>query len=198
MLLVVAATMAEAATAGARPSVVCGLGPAAAAAGTMQALAAGGYTAVLNVGIAGGFAANGVAPGQVVVADPIMHADLGVRTDQGWLALPDAPTRTDVPGAAALAAAVGGRAGPLLTLSAMTGTEQDAADLLARYPAALAEAMEGAGVAAAAARAGVPVYEVRAVSNAVGRRDRGAWDVAGALAALGRALPAAIDLLERP
>lgn len=40
--------------------------------------------------------------------------------------------------------------------------------MLAAHPGALAEAMEGFGVAEAAARAEVPVLELRAVSNAVG------------------------------
>jgi futalosine hydrolase len=50
--------------------------------------------------------------------------------------------------------------------------------------------MEGAGVAAAARLHGVPVAEIRAVSNQVGPRDRGSWDVPSALAALGRAVAA--------
>jgi futalosine hydrolase len=46
--------------------------------------------------------------------------------------------------------------------------------------------MEGFGVATAAARAGVPFVEVRAVSNPVGPRDRSAWQITEALAALER------------
>ena len=46
--------------------------------------------------------------------------------------------------------------------------------------------MEGAGVAAAAARHGVPFAEVRAISNLVGPRDRAAWRIPEALAALAR------------
>jgi futalosine hydrolase len=46
--------------------------------------------------------------------------------------------------------------------------------------------MEGFGVASAAARVGVPFAEVRAVSNVVGPRDRTAWRIADALAALER------------
>ncbi|KPI13070.1 purine or other phosphorylase family 1 [Actinobacteria bacterium OK074] len=56
-----------------------------------------------------------------------------------------------------------------------------------RYPRALAEAMEGFGVAEAAALHGVPVFEVRAVSNAVGPRDRDAWRIGEALGVLAEA-----------
>ena len=56
--------------------------------------------------------------------------------------------------------------------------------LRARHPGVLAEAMEGFGVAEAAALYGLPVLEVRAVSNPVGPRDRDAWRIGAALAAL--------------
>ena len=45
----------------------------------------------------------------------------------------------------------------------------------------LVEAMEGFGVLRAAARAGVPAVEVRAISNAIGEADRRRWDLDGAL-----------------
>lgn len=44
--------------------------------------------------------------------------------------------------------------------------------------------MEGFGVAEAAAAHGIPVLELRAVSNPVGPRDRTAWRIGDALAAL--------------
>jgi futalosine hydrolase len=44
--------------------------------------------------------------------------------------------------------------------------------------------MEGFGVAEAAARHGLPVLEIRAISNAVGPRDREAWRIPDALRAL--------------
>ena len=89
---------------------------------------------------------------------------------------------TTAPTAAAQVAAVHG--GEVLTVSTATGTARRAADLRAAHPRARAEAMEGTGVATAAAAADVPFLEVRAVSNAVGPRDRDAWDLPAALAAL--------------
>ena len=58
-----------------------------------------------------------------------------------------------------------------------------------RYRAEL-ENMEGFAVAYACARAGVPCVEIRAVSNKVGPRAADEKDFPGALAALGRILPA--------
>jgi len=61
--------------------------------------------------------------------------------------------------------------------------------------APLVEAMEGFGVLRAAALAGVPAVEVRAISNEIGEDDRARWDLEGGLTALERALPALLDAL---
>jgi len=62
--------------------------------------------------------------------------------------------------------------------------------------APLVEAMEGFGVLRAAALAGVPAVEMRAISNELREADRSRWDLVGGLAALERALPAMIAALE--
>ena len=62
--------------------------------------------------------------------------------------------------------------------------------------APLVEAMEGFGVLRAAALAGVPAVEVRAISNELGEEDRARWDVAAALELLGIALPALLAAVE--
>jgi futalosine hydrolase len=80
--------------------------------------------------------------------------------------------------------------GPLLTVSTVTGTRARA-DELARRHGAVAEAMEGWGVLAAALPHGLPVLEVRTVSNLIGDRDPATWDFAaafGSLAGIGAAL----------
>lgn len=86
--------------------------------------------------------------------------------------------------AARAAEATGALLAPVLTVSTVTGTAARAAGLAARHPLAGAEAMEGFGVAEAAAAHGLPVLEVRAVSNPVGPRDRDAWRIGDALTAL--------------
>lgn len=172
-----------------------GVGPAAAAAATARALAAQPYTAVWSLGIGGGFAGR-CASGDVVVATATVAADLGADSPDGFLdldALGLGPVRlaADVTLADRLrAAGLPVVTGEVLTVSTVTGTDERAADLLARHPAAVAEAMEGFGVATAAAAAGVAFAEVRTVSNPVGHRDRAGWDLAGALALLTRAATA--------
>ncbi|MDT3445536.1 MULTISPECIES: futalosine hydrolase [unclassified Pseudofrankia] len=73
--------------------------------------------------------------------------------------------------------------GPVLTVATVTGTELRAATLTARLDP-VAEGMEGYAVGVAAAAFGVPVSEIRAISNQVGRRDRSSWNMPGALASL--------------
>ncbi|NDZ84293.1 futalosine hydrolase, partial [Streptomyces sp. SID10115] len=80
--------------------------------------------------------------------------------------------------------ACGAATGAVLTVSTVTGSAGRAAALRLRHPRALAEAMEGFGVAEAAVLHGLPVLEVRAVSNPVGPRDRAAWRIGDALSAL--------------
>jgi len=58
------------------------------------------------------------------------------------------------------------------------------------------EAMEGFGVLRAAALAGVPAVELRAVSNAVGESDRARWRIDDALAALREAVPRLLEALD--
>src|SRR5437588_593644 len=54
------------------------------------------------------------------------------------------------------------------------------------------EGMEGFGVLRAAAVAGVPALEVRAIANEIEEADRGRWRLDDALAALAGAVPALV------
>ncbi|MET8172362.1 futalosine hydrolase [Streptomyces clavifer] len=181
-----------------------GAGPAAAAAAAAFALvsapAADPYGLVVSAGIGGGFSP--AAPvGSLVVATGIVAADLGAETPDGFVPvtglgfgrdsfLPPAALVRDV------AAATGALAGPVLTVSTVTGSAARTAVLLAAHPGAVAEAMEGFGVAEAASRIGVPVLEIRAVSNAVGPRDRAAWRIGEALAVLTEAFGKTAPVVE--
>ena len=169
-----------------------GVGPAAAAAGTARLLAGGRYRAVVSAGIAGGFA--GRAPvGATVLGARSIAADLGAETPDGFLTVDELGFGRSVQPVdpvllagltAALPEAI---AGDVLTLSTVTGTAATAGRLAARFPAAVAEAMEGYGVAVAAAAAGVPFAELRTISNPIGPRDRAAWRLGEAFTALSTA-----------
>jgi futalosine hydrolase len=135
----------------------------------------------------------------VVVATEIVPADLGIETEEGYLdptalGFATAATSCDPDRVRALldrlrAAGLPCRAGPVLTLSTMTGTDARATALYGRHRP-IAEAMEGAGVAHVATWWDRPVLELRTMSNLVGRRDRERWRMDEALDTLSRAVAA--------
>jgi futalosine hydrolase len=176
-----------------------GVGPAAAAAGTARLLAARPFRAVLSAGIAGGFPGRAEIGGTVLATRSIA-ADLGAETPTGFLPVEDlgfGSSRVD--GDPTLLKALrdalpGAVTGEVLTLSTVTGTAATAERLATRFPDAVAEAMEGFGVATAAEAAGLPFAEVRTISNPIGPRDRAAWRLADAFAALRQAGPALTTL----
>ena len=202
-LLVVTAVEAEAdaVRASADPGQVTveavGAGPAAAAAGTARLLAlaeAAGrpFRAVVSAGIAGGFAGR-ARVGATVIGVRSIAADLGAESPEGFLPIDSLGFGSSVRPAdgnlveALITALPHAVTGDVLTLATVTGTAETAARLAAAHPDAVAEAMEGFGVASAAVAAGVPFAELRTVSNVIGPRDRSAWRLADAFAALGAA-----------
>lgn len=184
---------------------LAGVGPAAAAANTAAALAGGEYGLVVSAGIAGGF--NGQADvGTLVVSSEIVAADLGVETPEGFASVDElgfgsARIAVDAELAGQVTAALReaglpASCGPVLTVSTATGTAATAAALADRVDGAAAEGMEGFGVATAARLGGIPVIEIRAVSNSVGPRDRAAWKIREALELLEAAGPIFVEVLE--
>lgn len=185
VLLVVAATEAELRGADGAATLVCGVGPVEAALATARALAERPATAVLHVGIAG---ARGIEPPTLVLGSEAVYCDVldptstiarveRAEPDAGLLAaarraLPEAQV-LPIGTCARVGGGVGGDAGCTV------------------------EAMEGFGVLRAAALAGVPALELRAVSNDVDEPDRARWRFADALAALAAALPRLLEELGR-
>lgn len=180
--------------------VISGVGPVAAALAAQRALLVSPFSLVISAGIGGAFPGSSLKVGDVALASEIVQADLGAWNGEqflplGALGLEVAPGNTgrfpcwppglelDLP------------CGPFVTVSSVTGNVAGAEELLRRVPGALIEGMEGAGVAHAALLAGVPVTEVRGVSNFVGPRDRPAWRIGEALAALDVGLRAVLERL---
>jgi futalosine hydrolase len=171
---------------------VGGVGPAAAAAATAVALSVArahgrAYDIVVSMGIGGAFAGR-AAIGDIVAATASIAADLGAQSPDGFLSVTDLGFgqnmhAADVPFVNALGAR-GALLGSIMTVSTVTGSAERAAELAAAHPDALVEAMEGYGVACAAAATGTRFAEVRTISNLVGPRDRSAWRIGDALAAL--------------
>ncbi|WP_261663512.1 futalosine hydrolase [Deinococcus sp. Marseille-Q6407] len=181
--------------------VVSGVGGVAAALATAQAVAQQRPRLAVSLGIAGAFSTAGLRPGDLAVSSRMIQADYGAELGDDFLPLPALDLRVGdfpgpaafgdfaaAPGAETLAWELGATYGPMLSLNTVTGTAERAAALLRRFPGALTEGMEGAGVAHAAQLAGVPALELRGVSNAVGPRDRSSWQIVPALQAARRGL----------
>lgn len=168
--------------------VVSGVGAVAAALATQAALSASNFDLAISAGIGGAFEGSGLTVGDVALASEIVQADLGAWNGSAFLPLSE--LGLEVAGNAGRFTCwpqsrnLGLLCGPFVTVSSVTGSVAGAAEMLRRVPQALVEGMEGAGVAHAALLAGVPVAEVRGVSNLVGPRDRAAWRIGEALAAL--------------
>jgi nucleoside phosphorylase len=181
MILVVAATEAELAGAGAAETLVCGIGPVEAAASTARALAERRPDGILHVGIAG---ATGIDPPTLVIGSEARYCDIS-----GDLAARIPRVETVEPAAQLVEAA---RAALPEALVRPIGTTAH----VGRATGCDVEAMEGFGVLRAAALAGVPAVEVRAISNAVDEPDRALWRFDDALAALAAAIPRLLAELE--
>jgi nucleoside phosphorylase len=179
VILVVAATARELEFVVGAETLVCGIGPVESALATAEALAGVRPTALLHIGIAG---AQTLEPPAVVLGSEAVYADVldansvfprvdRVQPDSELLGR----VRGLLPDAHVLPIATTGRVGG--------GTVCEV------------EAMEGFGVLRAAAHAGVPALEIRAVSNAVGEPDRTRWQIDAALAALAESVTTLIAAL---
>lgn len=174
-VLVVAATARELAPADGWRTLVCGVGPVEAAASTAASIAAERPALVLHVGIAGARRASGLVPPTLVIGTAARYTDLAIPASWAPSVLEPAPAL--IAGAQrALPHAVLRVIG---TSARVGGTTTDVE----------VEAMEGFAVLRAAALAGVPALEVRAISNAVEETDRARWAFDDAFAAIIAATP---------
>lgn len=207
--LIIVATAGEAQRLSDLPArvIVSGVGPVAAALATQRALMAGNFHLVISAGIGGAYPNSGLQPGDLAMSSAIIQADLGAWDGGHFLdfaalglsILPDGQQDAQFPswnGAAEAARRAGAAFGPMLTLCSVTGAQKTARHLENRYPGALTEGMEGAGVAHAALLTGIPVIEVRGISNMVGPRDRASWRIPAALEATRRGVEIVLQMAD--
>lgn len=156
---------------------------------------------VILFGIGGAYVPGGLPVGAVAVATEENYGHLGVLTLDGWqpadlIGIPLVPANGDAEPArfnrfpldASLAARAVQvcaaaqvttepvRSGPFVTVSQCSGI-QATGDELARRFSASCENMEGVAAAHLCALYGVPLLEVRAISNLVEDRDKSKWDI---------------------
>lgn len=180
---------------------LCGFGPVAAAARTASLIAAARPERVVLVGIAGSLDPRLEIGGAYHFSEVACHgigagegASFVTAAELGWPQWPgDPPDAADAVGdvvRCSEATAVAGMAaevGQLLTVCAASACHAEAAHRRRLFPAAVAEDMEGFGVAAACRMAGVPLTIIRGISNQAGNREVSSWEIPAALAAAGTA-----------
>jgi len=171
-----------------------GVGMIATAAWCSRTFAAEHYDLALNVGLCGSFDASIAAPDVVhVTADRI--AELGAEDGDAFLTIHQLQLlgENEFPFDGGLLVNTNPPAlPPLTTLRSVTGitvntvhgNERTIAAVRDRYDPDV-ESMEGAAFMYSSLIAGVPFAQVRAVSNAVVRRNRGTWRLDAAIQALG-------------
>ncbi len=185
----------------ARPCIVCaaplegegladaivGVGKVASAMHTTQLLLTRRPPWLLLIGVCGAYPASGLEVGALCLVSDEVLADEGVAladggfTDLATMGLgAQGPFHADPARTRALATVLGAPVVRGATVSTCSGTDE-LARTLARRSGAMIETMEGAAVFQVCAHLGVPVVQLRCVSNRTGDRSRGGWDLRGAV-----------------
>lgn len=163
------------------PVVCTGVGAVNAAYALTRYLEREPVTRIIVCGIGGAYPESGLAIGDVVCAESEYYGDLGADSADGFLDMHalgfpvvggPAPIYNELP----IGIFPAERRAPFVTVNTCTGSDQAARAIAARTGGAV-ENMEGAAIAHVGALAGVPVGEIRGISNLVGNRDRAAWRV---------------------
>jgi len=154
------------------PLLVTGVGPVTSAIALTRHLAHETVDRIVVCGVGGAYPGSGLEIADVVAATTETFGDLGADSPEGFLdceALGFADSATLV-----LDLCPARHAVPFVTCSTCTGTDERAVALHARTGGAV-ESMEGAALVQVAKTFGIPIGEVRGISNPVGTRDRDAW-----------------------
>jgi len=176
--------------------VVTGIGPVNAAHALTAALARQAPRRIAVCGVGGAYPGSGLDLLDVTCAETDTYADLGAESPDGFLDMEALgfPVVGSHFNRLPLSLFPAERRVPYVTTSTCTGTDATARAIVQRTGGAV-ESMEGAAIVHVALKHGVPVGELRAVSNRVGDRDRRGWKLEEAAAHAQQAL---LDWIENP
>jgi futalosine hydrolase len=169
-----------------------GVGPVNAAHAVTLAVAGARPKAIVVCGIGGAYPDSGLAIGDVASAESECYGDLGATSPGGFLDMqaigfPIIEGPPPIYNVLPMQLFPSTRRVRFVTMSSCTGVSADARTIAARTGGAV-ENMEGAAVAHVAALHGIPVGEIRGISNMVTDRDTKAWRVKEAATAAQEAL----------
>ena len=179
-------------------TIVCtGVGPVNAAHAVTLAVTQRRPDAIVVCGVGGAYPGSDLEVGDVVCADVECYGDLGASSPAGFLDMQtlgfpviagSPPVYNDL----AMQVFPAARRVKFVTVTTCTGTDDVAREIEARTCGAV-ENMEGAAVAHVAHLHGIPVGEMRGISNLVTNRETSAWRLKEAALAAQEALIAWIS-----
>ena len=147
---------------------------------------------VINMGVGGAYAGAGLDVGDVAVASKEVFGDDGVITSNGWKGMKEigipvlqkgrkklfnefpltTPPQAFLKAQNNKLAVI--KSGLFVTVGSASGTPKRARELENKF-GGICENMEGAAIAHVSAIYGIPMIEVRGISNIVGIRDKRRW-----------------------
>ena len=192
LVVCVATEMEGALLRGRVPVLVTGIGAVNAGVALTRYLEREGARSVISCGIAGAYpgAFEEIGLGGVVCAESECYGDLGAHSGSGFLdlrAMGFPLVGTDVFNELPMGLFPAERRAKFVTVNSCSGDDAGARALAERSGGSV-ESMEGAAIAHVAMLYGIPVGEIRGISNRAGNRDRGAWRVREAAEAAQRGL----------
>ncbi len=147
---------------------------------------------IINMGVGGAYPGSALGPGDVAFASKEISGDDGVITSNGWrdmkeIGIPVFQKRRkkyfnefplSTPSQAFFKVQdireIKIRSGIFITVGSASGTYKRAKELEKRFDG-ICENMEGAAIAQVSAMYGIPMMEVRGISNIAGIRDKRSW-----------------------
>lgn len=196
---------------------LCGFGPISAAARTSQLLAERKPARVVLLGIAGGIGSateigSGISFRNVACAGiGVGHGDQHQSASElGWQHWAGFSQSKGADGNSSVGDIISigwpentnndlhPASGTLITVTSASRSAADVELWTNRYPDAIAEDMEGYGVALACHLNETPLEIVRGISNPAGNRDKNCWNIRGALEAAANRLAVLVETLKAP
>ncbi len=154
---------------------------------------------IIHIGVGGAYPLSGLRAGDIAVAEKEIYGDEGVLLKDGFhaaemIGIPflvkaqknyfnEFPQNKKLLKMAVRisrvtfhASRITVRSGPFVTLSTCTGTVRRAKEIEKKFHA-ICENMEGAAVAHVCMSCGIPMVEIRGISNIVGERNKKKWNI---------------------
>lgn len=179
--------------------IVSGIGKTNASRGTALLIEQFSPRVIVHLGVGGAYSSSHLRIGDIAIAEKEIYGDEGVFLRDGFhsaetIGIPFlvkgrkkyfnefmldrklSKMANRIARTTFLASRITVKSGPFLTLSTCTGTLKRAKELERAFHA-FCENMEGAAVAHVCVSCGIPMVEIRGISNMVGQRNKKKWDI---------------------